>query len=216
MATCATCGRDFEVPAHLAERYPGWTPPECPACFGRRRSTGAPAEPAAAASAGAAAGEEDLTVDEVLARYTEGPASGVFTDGSADPNPGPGGWGAVYVADGEVIARDWGHEPETTNNRMEVTALLRGIELVPPGTPATVYSDSRLVVSTVTEWAPAWEARGWRRKTGPVKNLDLVRPLVERLRTRSELEVVWLPAHAGLRWNEYADSLSTAWRRERL
>jgi ribonuclease HI len=211
MPTCATCRRDFEVPAHLAERFPDWTPPECPDCF-RRRSAGA----AASESAARVAGEEDLTLDEVLARYTEGPDSGVFTDGSADPNPGPGGWGAVYVEDGEIVACDWGREPETTNNRMELTALLRGIELVPPGTPAQVHTDSRLVVDTVTEWAPAWEARGWRRKAGPVKNLDLVRPLVERLRERPELELVWLPGHARLRWNEYADSLSTAWRRERL
>lgn len=219
MATCATCGSSFEVPAHLAERYPGWTPPECPACFRRRRSAAGSETVSAAGDAGgssAGAGEEDLTLDEVLAKYTEGPDTGVFTDGSADPNPGPGGWGAVYVVDGEVVDQDWGYEPETTNNRMELTALLRGIELVPEGTPATLHSDSRLVVDTVTVWAPGWEARGWRRKAGPVKNLDLVRPLVERLRERPELDVVWLPAHTGHRWNEYADSLSTAWRRAHL
>ncbi len=218
MAICETCGTSFEVPAHLSERYPGWTPSECPACF-RRRRRGTAAGSAADGGAGggsAAAGEEDLPLDEVLAKYTEGPDTGVFTDGSADPNPGPGGWGAVYVVDGEIVNRDWGYEPETTNNRMELTALLRAIELVPEGTPTTVYSDSRLVVDTVTVWAPGWEARGWRRKAGPVKNLDLVRPLVERLRERPELEIAWLPAHSGQRWNEYADSLSTAWRRSRL
>lgn len=210
MPTCARCGASFEVPAHLAERYPGWTPSQCPACY--RGRSGGPARGGAAA----AAGEEDLTLDEVLARYTEGPHDGVFTDGSAEPNPGPGGWGAVYVVDGEVVARDWGHEADTTNNRMELRALLAGLELVPEGTPATLRTDSKLAVQTVTEWAPAWEARGWRRKAGPVKNLDLVRPLVERLRARPELAIAWLPAHTGLRWNEYADSLSTAWRRERL
>lgn len=220
MATCATCGGSFDVPAHLAERYPGWTPPECPTCFRRRSDAGAGSDAAAGegppGGSAAAAGEEDLTLDEVLAKYREGPDTGVFTDGSADPNPGPGGWGAVYVIGGEIVGRDWGYEPETTNNRMELTALLRGIELVPEGTAATVHSDSRLVVNTVTVWAPEWEARGWRRKAGPVKNLDLVRPLVERLRERPELEVVWLPAHSGQRWNEYADSLSTAWRRAQL
>jgi ribonuclease HI len=205
MPTCATCGERFEVPAHVAQRYPGWTPPDCPACF-RRRSAGATA----------AAGEEDLTVEKVLARYTEGPDTGVFTDGSAEPNPGPGGWGAVYVVDGTIVARDWGHEPDTTNNRMELMALLRGLALVPEDTPVTLHTDSKLAVSTVTEWAPAWEARGWQRKGGPVKNLDLVRELVERLRARPEADIAWLPAHAGLRWNEYADSLSTAWRRTRL
>jgi ribonuclease HI len=152
----------------------------------------------------------------VLERYSQGPDSGVFTDGSANPNPGPGGWGAVYVVDGEVVAQDHGHEPHTTNNRMELQALRAGIELVPEGTPAVVYSDSNLVVRTVTEWAVGWEARGWRRKTGPVENLDLVRPLHERLQERPELDVRWIKAHAGNRWNEYADSLATAYARDEL
>lgn len=215
MATCATCGTTFTVPDALAERYPGWTPSQCRSCY--RRHDGATGEsgksPRRTGGTASAAGEEDLPVAAVLERYTDGPDTGVFTDGSADPNPGPGGWGAVYVVAGVIQAEDWGHEPETTNNRMELTALLRGVELVPEGVPTTLYTDSRLVVDTVTKWAPGWEARGWRRKAGPVKNLDLVRPLVERLRERPELELSWLPAHSGLRWNEYADSLSTAWRR---
>jgi ribonuclease HI len=115
-----------------------------------------------------------------------------------------------------VIAQDHGHEPHTTNNRMELQALLAGIELVPEGTAAVVHSDSNLVVRTVTEWAAGWEARGWRRKTGAVENLDLVRPAFERLRARPELEVRWIKAHAGNRWNEYADSLATAYARDEL
>jgi ribonuclease HI len=136
------------------------------------------------------------------------PVDGVFTDGSATPNPGRGGWAAVYVVGGTVVAEASGAEPSTTNNRMELTALLRGIELVPEGTPAVLHSDSQLAVRTVNEWAPAWEARGWRRRTGPVENLDLVRALVEALRARPELEVRWIRAHVGHRWNEYADQLA--------
>ena len=136
------------------------------------------------------------------------PQDGVFTDGSATPNPGPGGWGAVYVVGGSVVAELSGAHPDTTNNRMELTALLEGITLVPDGTPAVLHSDSQLAVQTVNEWAPAWEARGWRRARGPVENLDLVRPLVERLRDRPELEVRWIRAHVGHRWNEYADRLA--------
>jgi len=79
---------------------------------------------------------------------------------------------------------------------------------VPAGTPAVLHSDSQLAVRTVNEWAPAWEARGWRRRTGPVENLDLVRELVEALRARPELEVRWIRAHVGHRWNEYADRLA--------
>jgi ribonuclease HI len=136
------------------------------------------------------------------------PEDGVFTDGSATPNPGRGGWAAVYVRGGAVIATASGAEAHTTNNRMELTALHEGIGLVPVGTPSVLFSDSQLAVRTVNEWAPAWEARGWRRKTGPVENLDLVRPLVEALRARPELEVRWIRAHVGHRWNEYADRLA--------
>jgi ribonuclease HI len=137
------------------------------------------------------------------------PEDGVFTDGSATPNPGPGGWAAVRVAGGVVIAEASGADPDTTNNRMELTALLRAVELVPPGESEVLYSDSQLAVRTVNEWAYGWEARGWRRARGPVENLDLVRPLFEALRARPELEVRWIRAHVGHRWNEYADRLAS-------
>lgn len=142
------------------------------------------------------------------ARPEGDPQDGVFTDGSATPNPGRGGWAAVYVIGGAIVAERSGADPATTNNRMELTALLEGITLVPLGTPAVLHSDSQLAVRTVNEWAPAWEARGWKRSRGPVENLDLVRPLVERLRSRPELEVRWIRAHVGHRWNEYADELA--------
>lgn len=144
----------------------------------------------------------------MLDRYHDGPDTGVFTDGSATPNPGPGGWGAVYVVDGQVVAQASGSDPDTTNNRMELRALLEALQLVPAGTPATLYTDSNLAVRTVTEWASGWESRGWRRRTGPVENLDLVRPLFEALRERPEVAVHWIKAHAGIRWNEYADRLA--------
>ena len=210
-ATCATCGSSFTPPAELLERFPGWTPPECPDCFGRgrRRSASAPA-------ARRVEHDERSLLDEVLARHKGGPDTGVFTDGGASPNPGPGGWAAVYVVDGVIVAQASGHEPQTTNNRMELTAILEGIQLVPEGTRATIYSDSNLAVRTVNEWAPGWRARGWRRKSGPVENLDLVRPLCERLDDRPELDLAWIQAHAGNRWNEYADALATAYQRETL
>ena len=137
------------------------------------------------------------------------PDGGVFTDGSATPNPGPGGWAAVRVVDGEVVDEASGADPDTTNNRMELTALIAAVGLVPVGVPTVLYSDSQLAVRTVNEWAPAWEARGWRRARGPVENLDLVRRLVEDLRARPELEVAWIRAHVGHRWNEYADRLAS-------
>ena len=153
-----------------------------------------------------------LTTDEVLAKYTEGPASGVFTDGGAVGNPGPGGWGAVYVIDGEVVAEASGHAPDTTNNRMELTALLEAAKLVPEGVPAKVYADSKYAVQTITEWASGWERRGWKRKGGEVKNLDLVRPVFSVFRNRPELRLEWIAAHQGYLWNEYADALANKWR----
>ena len=140
------------------------------------------------------------------------PVSGVFTDGGASPNPGPGGWGAAYVIDDVLIAEEHGHEPATTNNRMELTALMAALRLAPPGIPTTVYSDSRLAVRTINEWAEGWETRGWKRKTGPVENLDLVKLVYGGFRRRPELELKWIKAHAGFKWNEYADRLANLWR----
>ncbi len=146
---------------------------------------------------------------------TSDPTTGVFTDGSAVPNPGPGGWAAVLVVDDEVVAEDFGADPDTTNNRMELTALIHAIELVPEGTAMTVYSDSHLAVQTITEWAEGWKRRGWKRKTGPVENLDLVQQAYEAYRRRPELRLEWIKAHAGFRWNEYADELANRGRVER-
>ena len=230
MPTCERCGTTFSLPEGLQERYPGWEPRYCRACWratngggggGGGGKTGSTSSGKGSGRRGggrraATLREENLTVVEVLETYTAGPDTGVFTDGSAVPNPGPGGWGAVYVRGGDVIAQDHGHDPDTTNNRMELTALIRGIDLVPEGTPATIHSDSRLVVNTVNEWAASWEKRGWKRKSGPIKNLDLVKEAYAKVRARPEIEVVWIKAHDGSRWNEYADSLATAWMRDEL
>jgi len=157
--------------------------------------------------------EENLTVAEVLEKYHDGPSSGVFTDGSCEPNPGPGGWGAVYVEDGEIVDEVCGHDPGTTNNRMELSALIHGYRLVPPGRPAVVWTDSQLCVNSITQWAAGWEKRGWKRKGGEIKNLELVQELYGLSKERPELELRWIKAHSGYRWNEYADSLASAYRR---
>jgi ribonuclease HI len=149
----------------------------------------------------------------VLAKYSDGPKSGVFADGAAVPNPGPGGWGAVYVVGDRIEGECCGHEPHTTNNRMELSALIAGCALVPAGTRAVLYSDSNLCVRTINEWAKGWEARGWRRKDGEVENLELVQELYGIFQRRPELEIRWIAAHSGQRWNEYADSLATSYRR---
>ena len=212
--TCQTCGRSFTPRPELLERFPGWEPKECPSCY--RNARNGDEKAGNGRSGGSHDREENLTLADVLLKYEAGPDTGVFTDGSANPNPGPGGWGAVYVVDGKVIQQAHGHEPHTTNNRMELRAVIEGIELVPDGTPATIYTDSKLVEQTMNQWAAGWRRRGWKRKTGPVENLDLVKEAFEKLEARPELEVEWIRAHAGARWNEYADSLSTAYSRDEL
>lgn len=221
--TCSSCGATFTLPPAVVEKYPNWTPKTCMKCRpnkggakgGAAKGRGGGA-PRGGAGRGAALVEENLTLAEVLARYTEGPEEGVFTDGSSVPNPGPGGWGVVYVKRGQVVAQRHGHERDTTNNRMELTALLHAYELVPPGEAAVIYSDSNLAVQTINEWAAGWEKRGWKRKTGPIQNLDLIQPLWAKAQARPELELRWIKAHDGSRWNEYADSLATAWLRRDL
>jgi len=157
--------------------------------------------------------EQDLTCEEVLARYTDGPETGVFTDGAAEPNPGPGGWGAVHVTDGQIVNEVLGHEPHTTNNRMELTALIEGYRMLDGRPATTVWTDSQLCVNTINEWAAGWEKRGWRRKTGEIKNLELVQELYALAQARPDVELRWIKAHSGYRWNEYADALATAYRR---
>lgn len=203
--SCKECGRNFELPEATLAKYPGWTPKTCMRCKQPSRQ--------ASKRAIASIREENLSTAEVLRKYSGGPKSGVFTDGAAEPNPGPGGWGVVYVENDRILSEECGHESDTTSNRMELVALIGACRIVPRGTSVVLYSDSQLCVSTFNEWAPAWEARGWKRKGGEIKNLDLVKELYMIFKARPELELQWIKAHAGNRWNEYADSLATAYRR---
>lgn len=156
---------------------------------------------------------ENLSPEEVLARFSGGPDTGIFTDGSCDPNPGPGGWGYVWVEEGKVIAEDSGNAPDTTNNRMELTALIEALDRLPSDGVFTVYSDSQLCVNTINQWAAGWEKRGWKRKTGPIKNLDLVKRLWALANAKPDIELKWIKAHDGTRWNEYADALASSYQR---
>ena len=154
---------------------------------------------------------ELLSPDEVLARYSGGPKSGVFTDGSCEGNPGPGGWGVVWVQDDEIIAEKNGRDGDTTNNRMELQALIAAYQLLPVDAEITVYSDSQLCVKTVNEWAKGWEKRGWKRKSGPIANLELVKELYALAGDHPKVTLQWIKAHDGSRWNEYADALASAY-----
>ena len=157
------------------------------------------------------------TLADVLMNYTEGPQDGLFSDGSASPNPGPGGWGVVWVEAGRIRDQRWGHSSEkTTNNRMEMRALIEAMRMVDPADPVVIWSDSQLCVNTLTQWAAGWKRNGWRRKKGPVEDLDLVKEAYQLFQERPRVELRWLRGHRGTLWNEYADSLATAWMRDEL
>jgi len=131
----------------------------------------------------------------------------IYTDGACRGNPGPGGWAAL-LRTGEHEREISGAEPLTTNNRMELTAVIRALEALKRPVQARVYTDSEYVRRGITEWVAAWKARGWRTANRkPVKNQDLWQRLDE-LRARHQIEWHWVPAHAGVPGNERVDRLA--------
>jgi len=121
----------------------------------------------------------------------------------------------VWVEDDRIVTARSGSDPKTTNNRMELRALIEAYRLLPRDSRSTVYSDSQLCVRTVNEWAAGWAARGWRRKSGPIANLELVQELYALAQSHPGVRLTWIAAHDGSRWNEYADALATTYLRER-
>lgn len=194
MFTCNDCGSPFAISPAARKKYPNWTPKQCANCRPGRK-TARKRTPA------------DSTED-VLTKFDAGPQFGVFTDGSCTGNPGPGGWGAVKVADGAIIDERHGHEPLTTNNQMELRALIEAYRMLDPGETAVIYSDSLYCVKTINIWAAGWEDKGWKTTSGPVKNLDLVQELLALARTNPNATVSWIRGHDGSKWNEYADALA--------
>ena len=122
----------------------------------------------------------------------------------------------VWVEDGQILAQRHGHDHRTTNNRMELMALIEAYKLLPEESEVTLWSDSNLCVKTLNEWAAGWERRGWKRKTGPVENLELVKEAYRLHRAHPKAELRWIKAHDGSLWNEYADALATAFQREEV
>ena len=134
----------------------------------------------------------------------------LWTDGSADPNPGPGGW-AVIDADEKTVVLSGG-EPGTTNIRMEGTAIREAIKYgIMMDTGVEIRTDSEFWVKTITEWAPTWERNGWKKKQGEIKNLDLVKEIYE-LCSAHNIHFTWVKAHVGLELNELADAAAASAR----
>jgi ribonuclease HI len=131
----------------------------------------------------------------------------IYTDGACRGNPGPGGWAALLSKAGHEKEIS-GAEALTTNNRMELTAVIRALEALRRPVRARVYTDSEYVRRGISEWLPGWKARGWRTAARkPVKNQDLWERLDE-LSSAHDIEWRWVPGHAGVPGNERADQLA--------
>ena len=134
------------------------------------------------------------------------PAVKIYTDGSCWGNPGPGGWAAILITPGHRKEIN-GAEPQTTNNRMEITAALEALKALNQPSVVQLFTDSSYLVNAATEWIPGWKARGWKRKDGVLLNADLWQEL-DREMARHEINWTWVKGHAGNRYNERADELA--------
>lgn len=140
----------------------------------------------------------------------------LFTDGACSGNPGPGGWGLVAV-DLETEKIDLvlqGREEKTTNNAMELTAIIKALELFGVDEKEfsypVVYTDSNYAFKTLTEWYQGWKRNGWKRpKNQPVANLELIKKYDELWEKGRRIELRWVRGHNGNKWNEVADKLAT-------
>ena len=132
----------------------------------------------------------------------------LYTDGACRGNPGRGGWGAILVY-GVYEKEMSGGEPETTNNRMELTAAIEGLRALKEPCKVTLYSDSKYLVDAYSEgWIYGWEKSGWRN--GKVKNPDLWQRMLELTRIH-KVSFVWVKGHNGHEYNERCDRLATAY-----
>jgi len=131
----------------------------------------------------------------------------MYTDGACRGNPGPGGWGVLMSANGRE-REICGGEAETTNNRMELTAAIRGLAALKRRCRVTIYTDSECVRKGIEEWLPNWKRRGWRTAAKkPVKNVDLWREL-DALAADHDVAWRWVRGHTGNPGNERADALA--------
>ena len=133
----------------------------------------------------------------------------IFTDGGCSGNPGPGGWAYVVLSDGKMISYSSGGEEQTTNNRMELTAVIHAIEdaSLLGVSSISISTDSQYVKNGITTWIVNWKRNGWRTASkDPVKNKELWERLDE-LNSKGNIRWNWVKGHAGIKYNEMCDSL---------
>jgi ribonuclease HI len=130
----------------------------------------------------------------------------IYTDGACDPNPGPGGWAAL-LRSADHTKELTGGEPDTTNNRMELTAAVQALHALNRPCQVDFYTDSEYLRRGITEWLPGWRKRSWRRKGGALANVDLWQALDAAMQPHV-IEWHWVRGHAGNRDNQRVDRLA--------
>lgn len=132
----------------------------------------------------------------------------LFTDGACKGNPGPGGWGALLRMGGHEKELS-GSEPDTTNNRMEMTAIIKGLSALIEPCDVALYTDSKYVIDGITKWVHGWQKRGWKTAAKkPVLNEDLWRELID-MSARHNVSWNWVKGHSGHPENERVDQLAS-------
>lgn len=132
----------------------------------------------------------------------------IFTDGACKGNPGPGGWGAV-IRYGQHEKEISGGEPDTTNNRMELSAAIQALKTLIEPCHVKLHTDSKYVLDGITKWVHGWQRNGWKNASKqPVRNADLWRDLIDAA-ARHQVEWIWVKGHSGHPENERADRLAS-------
>ena len=136
----------------------------------------------------------------------------IYTDGSCQGNPGPGGWGAILYHQNDPPQELSGFDPQTTNNRMELTAAIKGLQAIPKlskHSHVSIYTDSQYLKNGITQWLPKWKKNGWKTSDKkPVKNQDLWQQL-DLLTQRYPIQFIWIKGHADNPGNHKAHKLAT-------
>lgn len=133
----------------------------------------------------------------------------IYTDGACQGNPGPGGWGAILVCKG-IEKEISGYTPNTTNNRMEITAVIEALKCLKRPCEVTITSDSKYLCDSINRnWAISWRRRNWVKSDGtPAKNPDLWETLLNLLQDQISFKFVWVKGHNGHQYNERCDQLA--------